>query len=243
MKTRLLAIALGALTSLAAAAQNYSVIDSLSNNLVGTNVSYTVPAHLIDGKNYTVHNLSGNQVTVKVKKTTIYLNDPGSTVYFCTGTNCYSPTQTLSLNVTVAAGGTFLLTCDHFPNNVAGATQVRYTVINQANANDTASFIITYNSVPTGIATHTFVKPSISNPAPNPASSMFSISYKMGTATPQEAKMVVYNMLGERVMEARVEEMEGIVKMDVSTLGQGVYFCSLESDGKTLTTRRLVVAH
>lgn len=243
MKTRLLAIALGALTSLAAAAQNYSVIDSVSNNLVGTSVTYNVDASLLDSKIYTVHNLSANQVTVKVKKTTVYLNDPGSTVYFCTGANCYSPTQTMSLNVTVAAGGTFMLTCDHFPNNVAGATQVRYTVINQSNASDTASFIINYNAVPTGIATHTFVKPSISNPAPNPASSMFSISYKMGTTTPQDAKMVVYNMLGDRVMETSVETMEGVVKMDVSSLGQGVYFCSLESDGKTLTTRRLVVAH
>jgi hypothetical protein len=50
-------------------------------------------------------------------------------------------------------------------------------------------------------------------------------------------------MLGERVKETTIEEMEGVVKMDVSTLGQGVYFCSLESEGKTLTTRRLVVAH
>ncbi len=243
MKKHLLTIALGVLTSVAVSAQNYSITDSLGNNLVGTSINYNVASSLLDSKKYTIQNLSGNAVTVKVKKTIVYLNDPGSTIYFCTGTNCYSPTQTLSLNVPMNPNGTELLTSYHYPNNQVGASQVRYTIINQSDANDTVSFIINYNSVPTGISTHSIVKPSISNPAPNPASATFSINYKMGTTNPQNAKMVIYNMLGERVMESAVEEMEGVVKMDVATLGQGVYFCSLESDGKTLTTRRLVVAH
>ncbi|CAN5863564.1 hypothetical protein BH11BAC7_BH11BAC7_21720 [soil metagenome] len=243
MKKQLLTIALGTFLSLAASAQNYSIIDSLGNDLSGTTVSYNVANNALDSKIFTVNNLTGNTVTVKVKKTTVYLNDPGSTVYFCTGTNCYSPTQTLSLNVTMNGGGNVVLTCDHFPNNTAGITQVRYTVINQSNANDTASFTINYNALPTGIATHTLVKSSISNPAPNPASAMFSVNYNMGSANPKGAKMVVYNLLGDRVMESAVEEMEGVVKMDVSSLDQGVYFCSLESDGKILSTRRLVVTH
>lgn len=243
MKKSLLTIALCAFISLAASAQYSIVEDSTSNDLNGSSVSYTIPNNALDSRIFTVNNLTGNTVTVKIKKTTTYLNDPGSTVYFCTGTNCYSPTQTLSLNVTMNAGGNLMLTCDHFPNNMPGVTQVRYTVINQSNANDTASFYINYSALPTGIATHNIVKPSISNPAPNPASAMFSINYKMGSSTMERAKMVVYNMLGERVMESDVEETEGVVKMDVSSLGQGVYFCSLESDGKTLTTKRLVVAH
>ena len=55
--------------------------------------------------------------------------------------------------------------------------------------------------------------------------------------------MVIYNMLGDRVMETVVEENEGTIKMDVSSLEQGIYFCNLESDGKMLSTRRLVVTH
>lgn len=244
MKKYLLTLALGAFISFSASAQSYSVVeDSTTTDVVGTTINYTVANNLLDTRIFTVNNLTGSQVTVKIKKTTIYLNDPGSTIYFCTGSNCYSPTQTLSLNVIMPAGGNVLLTCDHFPNNMPGLSQVRYTIINQANANDTASFSITYNALPTGIATHTIVKPSISNPAPNPASAMFSVNYKMGSTNMESAKMVVYNMLGERVMESAVEGSEGVMKMDVSTLGQGVYFCSLESDGKILTTKRLVVAH
>ncbi len=244
MKKHVLTIALGILTSLVVSAQaSFSIADSVGNNLAGTTVNYNVASSQLDTKVYTINNLTGSAVTVKVKKTTIYMNDPGSTVYFCTGSNCYSPSQTLSLTEPMSASGNLLLTCDHFPNNQIGATQVRYTVINQANTSDTVYFIINYNSVPTAILTHSSVKPSISNPAPNPASATFSINYKMGTTNPQNAKMVIYNMLGERVMETAVEEMEGVVKMDVTTLGQGVYFCSLEADGKTVTTRRLVVAH
>jgi hypothetical protein len=50
-------------------------------------------------------------------------------------------------------------------------------------------------------------------------------------------------MLGASVLESEVTETEGTVRMDVSTLDQGVYFCSLIADGKTLATRRLVVSH
>jgi hypothetical protein len=244
MKKLLLTIAVAVSSSFALSAQaNYTITDSLGNDLVGTTVSYNVASSQLDSRGFTVTNMNSTQVNIKVQKTIIVLNDPGSTVYFCTGSNCYSPSQTLSLTVPMTAAGTMALTCDHFPNNMTGVTQVRYTVINQANANDTASFTINYTSVPTGIATHTAVKPSISNPSPNPASSMFSINYKMGTSNPAGAKMVVYNMLGDRVMETIVEETEGVVKMDVSSLEQGIYFCSLESDGKTFATRRLVVTH
>jgi len=69
------------------------------------------------------------------------------------------------------------------------------------------------------------------------------MNYKMGSASTTNSKLVIYNMLGDRVMETRVEEVDGTVRMDVSTLDQGIYFCSLESDGKTLATKRLVVTH
>ena len=243
MKKYLLAIAFATLGSFALSAQNYSFTDSTGNAVTGTTVTYTVASSLLDTRHFTLTNTGSSTVTVKVKKTIVYLNDPGSTIYFCTGANCYSPTQNLSYNVVLNPSGTCALTCDHFPNNAVGASEVHYTVINQSNPNDTAQFTIDYNSVPTGIATHSLVKPSMSNPAPNPASSSFSISYKMGSAIPQNAKMTIYNMLGDRVMEVPVEESEGLVKMDVSVLEQGVYFCTLESDGKTLTTRRLIVAH
>ncbi|CAN5324511.1 hypothetical protein BH09BAC5_BH09BAC5_06970 [soil metagenome] len=244
MKKQLLALSMGLLSAFALSAQvNYSIVDSVSNNLTGTTVSYTIPANALDTRVYTITNTGSSTVNIKVKKTVFALNDPGSTVYFCTGSNCYSPSQTLSLVVTLNPSATVALTCDHFPNNMPGITEVRYTIINQSDPNDSAYFAIEYTSVMTGIATHSFVKPNISNPSPNPASSSFSMNYKMGSSNAQGAKLVVFNMLGDRVMETKIEETDGIIRMDVSTLEQGVYFCSLESDGKMFGTKRLIVAH
>jgi hypothetical protein len=181
-------------------------------------------------------------MNVKVRRTNIQMNDAGSQAYFCTDLNCYSPGQTMSSVVNMPAGGHFDLSLD-YSTNANGSSHIRYTVINQANTADSATFIVVYNSTPAGISTASIVKPSVSNPMPNPAATSFNLNYKLGSASQDNAKMVIYNMLGERVMETAVTEAEGTVKMDVSALNAGVYFCSLESEGKTLATRRLVVSH
>ena len=245
MKKLLLSLSLVGLFGSLSAQMNIVITDSSGTVVTGTTVNYTIPCNLLDTRTWHITNAGGNQINIKVKKTILTLNDPGATVYFCTDINCYSPSQTLSLTVAVAgSGGTELLTTDHYPNGVAGITLVRYTVINQANLNDTAYFLINYTSVcPGGINAPAIVKPTVSNPAPNPASTFFSINYKLGSANPVGAKMVIYNMLGDRVMETIVEENEGTIKMDVSSLEQGIYFCNLESDGRMLSTRRLVVTH
>jgi hypothetical protein len=50
-------------------------------------------------------------------------------------------------------------------------------------------------------------------------------------------------MLGAVVRTEAVSEIQGTVKMDVSTLENGVYFTSMEVDGKQVATKRLVVSH
>ena len=52
---------------------------------------------------------------------------------------------------------------------------------------------------------------------------------------------VLTGYLGDK--EQSIEENDGTIRMDVSTFNQGIYICSLESEGKTLVTRRLVVTH
>jgi hypothetical protein len=55
--------------------------------------------------------------------------------------------------------------------------------------------------------------------------------------------MVVYNMLGAVVKTENITDASGAVRMDVSTLENGVYFTSLEVAGKQVSTKRLVVTH
>jgi hypothetical protein len=242
MKKIILSLAFSGIAAMACA-QSFTIMDANSTNVTGTTQNYWIDQDVQDAHHYEVTNTSANTINVRVRRTIIQLNTPTAVTLFCTDINCYSSTQNMSIIFSVAPGGHFDLTADYFPDSTGGMGHVRYSVMNQSVASDSSTLDIIYNSAPASVRTNTLVKPSISNPAPNPASSMFAVSYKMGSTNPQAAKMVIYNMLGERVMETNVEEMEGIVKMDVSTLGQGVYFCSLESDGKTLTTRRLVVTH
>lgn len=245
MKKHLLVAAFAAITTLASA-QSFSIVDGAIGSLNGGTFNYWVSTSVTDTRIATVTNTSAANLNVKVRKSILQLNDAGATVWFCTDQNCYAPSTALSSQFTMgASGGLFDLTYDFNPNNATGVTQVRYSVINQANPADSAWFIVVYNlsNSPTGVVNANVGKPSVSNPMPNPASSVFSMNYKLGSAASSNAKVVVYNMLGSVVMENPVNDSEGVVKMDVSTLDQGIYFCTLESDGKALATRRLVVSH
>jgi len=246
MKKQLLTLALFAVSAIASAQSSFTITDSNSDDVTGQTVNYWIPASASDSRIFTVTNISESNLVIKVRKTILQYNDPGATAWFCTDQNCYAPTAVLSGPVTMAMnGGHFDLSVDFNPNNVPGVAQVRYSIIDQANPADSATLVIVYNisSGPAGIATVSQEKASISNPAPNPASSVFAMDYKLGSAYNGNAKLIVYNMLGDKVSEEIISAPEGVVKMDVSALDNGVYFCSLEADGKALATHRLVVSH
>lgn len=245
MKKQLLALAFLASATALSAQGNFTFVDANSSDVTNTTQTYWVPSSSTDTRIYTVTNISESPITVKVRKINMQLNDPGATTWFCNDQNCYAPTTTLSVAFSIPSQGHFDLSADYNPNNMTGVTQVRYTIIDQANPADSSWLIIVYNAAngPAGVNNISLVKPTVSNPAPNPAAFTFSMNYKLGSVQPVDAHMVIFNMLGEQVMEQPVYESEGTVKMDVSTLGAGVYFCSLVSDGKTLASRRLVVSH
>lgn len=248
MKKQILVAAFAAITSLVSAQSSFTFTDNTIGVMNGGTYHFWVSSTVTDSRIYSVSNTSSSNVSAKVRKSVLQLNDAGATTWFCTDQNCYAPATVLSNATTMgASGGSFDLTIDFNPNSVVGTgvTEVRYSVINQSNTADSAWFVIVYHlsNSPTGVASTVNTKPSVSNPMPNPASSMFSMNYKLGNASVNGAKVVVYNMLGAVVMETLVSETEGAIKMDVSTLDQGIYFCTLESDGKALATRRLVVSH
>jgi hypothetical protein len=242
MKKHLLSIALFSISALASA-QNFAITDAGTNVVTGATLTYTIDQSVQDSRHYTFTNTSSGSINVKVRRTILQLNTPTATTSFCTDINCYPPATNMSVQFPVNGMGSFDLTADYTPDNTSGTGHVRYTVINQSNLSDSATFDIIYNATPTGISTHAFAKASISNPAPNPATSVFSINYKLGSTSTEATTMIVYNMLGVRVMQTPLEDFEGTLRMDVSGLDQGIYFCSLESDGKILATRRLVVQH
>lgn len=209
-----------------------------------TIVYYVDQATTLETHDFEVHNNNPNLLTAKVRKA-IQSQQTGQTFYFCTDQNCYTPTTNLSANVpTNGGGGQFQLITDFTPYNTTGISVVRYSVFDVNNPSDSAYFFIEYHVSPTGIVSHSNVKANIGSPMPNPASSVFNMTYNLGSSFGTgEAKLVIYNMLGALVKSETLVDADGTIKTDVSTLENGVYFVSLEVNGKQLSTKRIVVTH
>lgn len=227
-------------------AQSFHILDAGSQTVTnGSTITYYVDqTTALETHDFEVHNMSSSPVTAKVRKAIQSQADPGCTFYFCTNQNCYTPNTVLSGNVAMNAGASFQLITDFTPNNAIGTSLVRYSVFNTANPSDSAYFFIEYIVGQTSVNNLSMVKANIGTPNPNPASSVFSMNYNLGSSFGKgEAKLVIYNMLGAVVRTESLSDMQGTMKMDVSTLENGVYFTSMEVDGKQVATKRLVVSH
>jgi hypothetical protein len=77
---------------------------------------------------------------------------------------------------------------------------------------------------------------------PNPASTQTTFSYAL-TQQPAVSSIKVYNLMGTVVNEINLNTAQGRVDMDLSTLSNGIYYCSLIADGKVISTNRMAVAH
>jgi Secretion system C-terminal sorting domain len=251
MKKTLLLLALAAL-GIPASAQSLRIENQETGGTVtnGMNITYWIPAlngtnPWLDVRHFTVSNISNASKTYKVRKANIVLADVAAQTTFCTDMNCYGPGQMLSYNVPLASNASFDLSLDYNTGSMTGITRVSYTVYDINNVSDSIMLTLEYNVVngPASVASNSLIKPSVSNPQPNPATSVFAINYKFGSTAPGDAKLIVYNMLGAAVLETEITSVEGTVRMDVSTLPAGVYFCTLTNNGRQLATKRLAVTH
>lgn len=243
---KLVLASVAALFTAGLSAQSFSITHATQGTITSgsTLVYYVDQATALETHDFDVHNTSGANVTAKVRKTVQSQASANSLFYFCTDQMCYAPTTVLSQNVSMNSGGMFLLVTDFTPDNTTGTSVVRYSVFNVNNPSDSVYFFIEYHVSPTGIGAHQNVKASISSPMPNPANAVFNMNYNLGSSFGQgEAKLVIYNMLGAAVKTETLTDAEGNVRMDVSTLEAGVYFTSLELNGKQLSTKRLVITH
>ncbi len=76
---------------------------------------------------------------------------------------------------------------------------------------------------------------------PNPASTYLFIDYDVLFV--KEAKLQIYNSIGAVVYTKKLEEKKGNIKVSVSDFKNGLYFCSLQIDGKLLNTRKILINH
>lgn len=80
----------------------------------------------------------------------------------------------------------------------------------------------------------------ISKVYPNPVSSVASIDYSLYDRS-APATVIVHNILGDRVLELKLDQSETSLKLPVDQFSNGVYFYTLQINGKGVTTKKFLV--
>jgi hypothetical protein len=190
----------------------------------------------------TIHNSSGSSKDVMIQRTVNTLTG-GHTGYFCWDV-CYSESTNQSTGfLTVQPGAdNSSFYCDIDPHGVGGNDTVCYRFYDSNNASDYID-ICMYFDISTGI--NTVVNASSTNPlsvaSPNPANTISGINYY--TDVTKNPKLVIYDLLGSKVFETKLMQKQGAYILNVSEFNQGIYLYSLIENGKTIATKKLVVAH
>lgn len=191
-------------------------------------------------------NVTSSSITVGVKRYEVSVVS-GSKNYFCWNV-CYSPTLAGEMPYWIAQDPLIMDDVDsvytnfhayHRPTGTNGLNMYRYVFYNQADQNDSISINITFNTSPTSVVELANNKEDIVA-YPSPAVGNTTFSYKLNqNAT---AKIVLHNMLGAKVKEFKLSQLEGKLRISVADLQPGVYFYSLVNNNKTVAVKRLVVA-
>ncbi len=163
----------------------------------------------------------------------------GSDNMFCIAGNCYdAPVSTtpLILNPGESSGRDF-----HFlynPNNEVGTTTIRY-IFTSGSFKD--SVVVNYIYDPSGIA-ESPVKVSEMSAYPNPANDFVTVQYDLsGCNAGTNARVILTNLVGSRVLSNPIHNSNGRIKLDISNLDSGIYFYSIEANGKVISTKKLIV--
>lgn len=76
---------------------------------------------------------------------------------------------------------------------------------------------------------------------PNPASSYLFIDYDVIYV--KDAKIQIYNSIGSVIYSKKLEEKQDNIKVYISEFENGLYFCSLQIDGKLVNTKKIIINH
>ena len=193
--------------------------------------SLDVPAHI------EIRNISSVTQKVKVRR-----NGPFdalcSTNYFCWD-YCYLPTDgessgylTLIPNVPNTAFSGHILGAG---GGTEGCCEISYTFYNQDDVNDSLRVVVQFcgtNSI--SIDENSY---SDFNVFPNPASNFVNVEYR----GEKDGNFQLFNVVGQTVFSQTLNAGEQKTSIDVSSFNSGVYFYTLQIDGKVQETKKLII--
>ena len=75
---------------------------------------------------------------------------------------------------------------------------------------------------------------------PNPANSFVTVDYTLPDGNPN-ASLVIYDITGRIICSSAITDNMGHLTINTQRFNSGLYFCSLQTEGKVLVTGKLVV--
>lgn len=164
---------------------------------------------------------------------------PGSLDSYCWN-GCMNPEDSLSVkSLKMEPGKMVTNQFDiHFrPNNVAGSTTISYSFFDRTALADSAYMVIKYVSQSVGIDDAYELSRPLST-SPNPADSWVRFR---GISRQFSGKLVLTNLLGQRIKEIAVPENSTDLKISTATMTEGIYFYFLETGSSKGAVGKLIV--
>lgn len=205
----------------------------------GETLEVTVPQLNVTEDFYLdVANVSESDIVVKVYKIEGDMVQ-GATASLCFAGNCYPPTVNESDAMTIPAQTT-VDSAFHmmYKTPAAGVSYVQFRFVDDHNNDDCAevTFRLVYD--PTNV--ETVANTTKMRAYPNPASDNVTVEYAV-SGNASNARLVVKNLLGATLYTRSLDVNANKVRLDVSEYPAGIYFYSIEADGRPLVTKKLLV--
>lgn len=208
---------------------------------MGDTLNVSVPAS--DAENeITIQILNDSPDTVRIMLRKEIITDLGGDSYntFCIGT-CVDPsTMQSSVPLVLAPGDTSNNNQFHLLYNPAGLTGV-CTVKYTFTARSEYVIVVNYISGEVSVADAPATLGSFSA-YPNPATSSVTFQYTLANRSASDAaNIVITNLIGNKVRVIPVAGNSGKKTVDLSNMVAGIYFYSMEINGKPVSTKKLIV--
>lgn len=186
-----------------------------------------------------IKNVSQSLANVVCKKTPI-TEPSGTKNTFCWGGLCYPVTTYLStLSENINPGEVSIGYSGHFyPDSNISVCIIKYTFyVYHA---DSAYFYVRYDAGFNSVNENR-LQYSFSAPFPNPSGTKVYFNYSVNSNS--KVFLKIYNICGKLEKQVQLSSNQTFVSVDVSSLNQGIYFSSIEVNGKTVQTNKLIVKH
>jgi hypothetical protein len=183
-----------------------------------------------------VKNVTGSQKSVLCSKQ-VQSVVPGSSNTFCWGL-CFPPTTIVSPDPQLLDPGVMFtgFSAHYYPTNNTGISLIRYKF--EVFHGDSAWIFVKFNGF-TGISSNSLTY-SVSAPYPNPAKNISYVNYSIPSGS--KAIVQIYNICGKIEKQYALTDNNGVLAVNVNDLPSGIYFCSLNVNGKNIKTNRLIVS-